>query len=134
MIPIDTFKIIPFLNTDIFCIKTLGIFKYNYGRIKAERIELYQRGKLLLMDEESKVMQSLNQVERISTKLGRILDYNECIRSQSYFLYGVKGEHRLSYEGLDDIIGIYKYYILGTGKLNEYIGVNEQHYLEWLRD
>lgn len=134
MIPIYNWEILPFLNNDIFCIKTLGIFKYHYIRVKAERIELYQKGKLLLLDEGSKVMQSLSQVERISTKLGRILDYHNCIRSQSYFLYGVKGEHRLSYEGLDDIIGIYEYYVLGIGKLNEYIGVNEQHYLEWLRD
>ena len=53
MIPIYPREFVPFLNNNIFCIKTLGIFKYNYNRIKAERIELKKRGKLYLQDEES---------------------------------------------------------------------------------
>ena len=133
MIPIYPKDFAPFLNNEIFCIKTLGIFKYNYNRIKAERIELKNRGKLYLQDEESVVMTSLRLIEEASTRCGRILDYDQCRRSQSYAFYGSSGKITFSYERLDDVIKLYKYYILGIGGLEEYLGINERHYLDWLK-
>ena len=133
MIPIHTKDFAPFLNNNIFCIKTLGIFKYNYNRIMVERIELKKRGKLYLQDEESVVMTSLRLIEEASTRCGRILGYDQCIMNQSYTFYGSSGKITFSYERLDDVIKVYKYYILGIGGLEEYLGINERHYLDWLK-
>ena len=134
MLPIYTWDFVPFLNNEIFYIKTLGIFKYNYNRIKAERLELNRRGKLIIQDEESVVMTSLRLVEEASTRCGRILGYDQCIMNQSYTFYGSSGKIRISYKSLEDIVALYKYYILGTGGLNEYLGINERHYLDWLKE
>ena len=134
MIPVYNWDFVPFLNNDVFCIKTLGIFKYNYNRIKAERLELSRAGKLYLQDEESEVMTSLRLIGELSNKSGRIHGYNKCIQYQRYTFYGVAGEITLSYETLEDIVTLYKYYILGIGGLNEHLGINERHYLEWLKD
>ena len=102
-----------FINNEIFCIKTLGIFMFHYNRIKLKRAEISKITSNYFSSEESDVMESFRLICRLAKTVGTlkyIEDKN--INSQYWNIYGYNGEASITTEWLQDALYLYEVYIL----------------------
>lgn len=102
-----------FINNEIFCIKTLGIFMFHYNRIALKRAEISKIIPTYFSSEESDVMESFRLICRLAKTVGTlkyIEDKN--INSQYWNIYGYNGGASITTEWLQDALYLYEVYIL----------------------
>ena len=102
-----------FINNEIFCIQTLGIFMFHYNRIKLKRAEISKITSSYFSSEESDVMESFRLICRLAKTVGTLKYIDDKnIKSQYWNIYGYNGKASITTEWLQDALYLYEVYIL----------------------